>query len=139
MRILSSFHWASRFEVHSVSFLPGLNALAVPTEPFPSRTGVITSPVAAVDLEAGEEFWYRASARLVQLLDWNSPRDTTCELDFIEPLREQLVGGAACLLLRRMQLVPTPRDAALAGRICWVTSRTRNATENPRWKSCWLV
>ena len=53
--ILSNFHWASQSEVYSVLFLPGSNALAVPTAPFPSRTGVIALPAASIDLDLGEE------------------------------------------------------------------------------------
>ena len=46
--------------------LPGLNTLAVSAAPFPSRTGVIALPAAAVDRDLGEEHISRASVRLSQ-------------------------------------------------------------------------
>ena len=78
-------------------FLPGLNSLAVPAAPFPSRTGVIALPAASVDLELGEEHIARASVRLSRLLDWNAPSEALCGAFFIELLEERWVGVRSVL------------------------------------------
>ena len=134
--ILSSFHWASQSEVYSVLHLPGFNALAVPTAPFPSRTGVIALPAASVDPELEEERTFRASARLSQLLDWNAPSENHYEVIFIEPSEEQWVGVSTVLAALQGATGFHADGRVPQARTWWLPTQATDATGSSAWMGC---